>query len=193
MADALTIQADPRTQAKLDTLLARLQSELHQGAEEATRWGAYYLLRSLSASTRKAPAKLPFRQAETGTPEAARFAGYVLRYSDGKQRRRYVPIGGNIEAARRNPRAGLAKQSWLWAIGDLGLRGAGTSRLKRPVDAMKATSQAGMNPEVRVENRLRYILSAVRYEGRRGIETAIDRATTAGLRYLDRRARRASA
>ena len=192
MAGTLTIQADPRAQASLDTLLARMQSELGHGAEEATRWAAYYILQSLAASTRKAPAKLPFRAAKPGTPVAAKFAGYVLRYSGGKQRRRYVPIGADIDKARRNPRAGLAKQSWLWAIGDLGLRGGGTSRLKRPADAMTATSTAGLNPEVRIENRLSYILAAVRHGGRRGIDTALDRGITAGMRYLDRRARRAA-
>ena len=193
MADALTIQADPRSQAKLDTLLARLQSEMGKGAEEATKWGAYYLLRSLGASTRKAPARLPFRPATPGTPEAARFAGYVVRYRDGKQRRQYLPIGADIEAARRNRRAGLARQSWAWAIGDLGRRSSGGSTgLRRPQGAIAATSRSGMTPEVRIENRLRYILSAVRYEGKRGIETALDRATTAGIRYLDRRLQRAT-
>ena len=191
MPDDLTITADPRQQAKLDTLLRRLQSEAGHGGEDATRWAAYYLLQSLGASTRKAKATLPFHPTDPGTRLGKRFVGYVDRFIGGKERRRYVKVGGDIAKATRNPRAGLAKQSWRWALADLRLGSAGGSRLRRPDGAVEATSQGGMDPVVRIENKLRYIVSAVRHGGKRGVETALDRATTAGLRYLDRRLQKA--
>lgn len=188
MSDPVTLQGDPAAQAKLARLLTRLQVEMGHGGEESVKWAAWYVAKSLGASTRKAPKRLPLKRNDGSDPthSAERYPYYVIHYRRGQPTRRYVAATEDQEKARRNPRAGLAAQSWAWAVGDIG-KPVGRSGLRRPAGAVQGTYKAGIDPTVTLANKLRYIVSAVRTGGARGIETAMGRGATAGLRYLDRR------
>jgi hypothetical protein len=190
MNDAVTIQADPAAQQKLTALLARLQGEMGQGAEESIRWAAYYVARSMGASMKLAPKERKFYPAKIGsqTEQAGRVQGYVWKYdANGSRRRQWIPQGvSNLAPWTRIKRRTLARSSWLWMIPDLG-KTMGGAALPRMDGVATVTKQGGMNPAVILTNKLRYVLKAARTSGRQAIATAFGRGTTAGLRYIDNR------
>lgn len=195
MNEPVTILDPAAGLAKLDRFMARLQSELHKSAEETVKWAAWYVARSLGASTKRAPKRLKLEANPGDSPEHAEalFPFFVTRYRRGLPFRSWVRSDGNKERATRNPRAGLAAQSWLWAIADVGRPVGGAAGLRRPAGAVAGTYAGGMNPSVTIANRLRYIVAAVRQGGRRGVETAVDRGAAAGIHYLDRKVQKAAA
>jgi hypothetical protein len=186
--DDIKLEYDEAARAKLALLLERLQSELHKGTEDALGFAAGGVARSLSASTRRAPKMLRLHTNPGGDKHHRkdRFPWYVTRYLRNEPYRSWIRKSEDPEQKRRNPRAGLAAQSWFWTIDDLGLTHPYV-KLRRPRGAAEGRIEKGINPTITLTNRLRYIYAAVRLGGPRGIETALERGASAGLRYLDRR------
>lgn len=187
--EAIKLEFSDADRQRLDTLLQRLQSELGKSAEEGVRFAAVGVAKSLGASTRKAPKLLKLRENKPGldkTHPVKSFPYFVTRYARGEPYRSWVHAKADPEKARRNPRAGLAARSWFWALDDIGAY-VSFSPLKRPAGAVSGVLQKGANPSITITNRLNYILQAVRLGGPRGVETALERGTKAGIAYLDRR------
>ncbi len=187
--EAIKLEFSDADRQRLDTLLQRLQSELGKSAEEGVRFAAVGVAKSLGASTRKAPKMLKLRENKPGldkTHPVKSFPYFVTRYARGEPYRSWVHAKADPEKARRNPRAGLAARSWFWALEDIGAY-VSFSPLKRPAGAVSGVLQKGANPSITITNRLRYIMQAVRLGGPRGVETALERGTKAGIAYLDRR------
>jgi hypothetical protein len=175
---------------RLDTLLERLQAEMGKSAEEGVCFAAVGVAKSLGASTRKAPKMLKLRENKPGldkTHPVKSFPFFVYRFMrDGEKYRSWIHVRADPEQKRRNPRAGLAARSWFWALEDIGAYVA-FSPLRRYRGVASGKMTKGANPTVTITNRLRYIMQAVRLGGPRGIETALERGTKAGISYLDRR------
>lgn len=174
---------------RLDTLLERLQAEMGKGAEEGVRFAAIGVASSLGASTRKAPKLLKLRENKRGLDPKhppGSFPFFVYRFKGGEKYRSWIHRTNDPEEKRRNPRAGLAARSWFWALEDIGAYVA-FSPLKRYRGVASGVLQKGANPSVTITNRLHYIMQAVRLGGQRGVETALERGTKAGIAYLDRR------
>lgn len=187
--EAIKLEFSDADRQRLDTLLQRLQSELGKSAEEGVRFAAVGVAKSLGASTRKAPKMLKLRENKPGldkTHPVKSFPYFVTRYARGEPYRSWVHAKADPEKARRNPRAGLAARSWFWALDDIGAY-VSFSPLKRPAGAVSGVLQKGANPSITITNRLRYIMQAVRLGCPRGVETALERGTKAGIAYLDRR------
>jgi hypothetical protein len=187
--EAIKLEFSDADRQRLDTLLQRLQSELGKSAEEGVRFAAVGVAKSLGASTRKAPKMLKLRENKPGldkTHPVKSFPYFVTRYARGEPYRSWVHAKADPEKARRNPRAGLAARSWFWALDDIGAY-VSFSPLRRPAGAVSGVLQKGANPSITITNRLNYILQAVRLGGPRGVETALERGTKAGISYLDRR------
>jgi hypothetical protein len=194
MTDVVTLQADPAAQAKLTRLLSRLQSELHQGAEEATRWTAYYVARSMGASMKVAPKERKFIPNDNSNHKYQKpyYTGYVWRWNkDGARRRVWISAGQDPAKFTTIKRRTLARSSWLWMIPDLGKSIGGA--LPRYSGVSTVTQTRGVNPSITLTNRLRYVLSAARTRGKQSIDSAFTRGATAGLRCLDNRTKKAMA
>lgn len=193
MAGEVTVTFDPPPE-RLAQVIERAQRELRLSLPEAVRMAAYYLARSLGASTKSAPKTRRLKKRTAGgIREFPRrwFPSYVEIYGANGQLRPHFIRAGNetTDPARTIARRGLAKSSWLWMLSSLGRPQkapqkpiAGATRVTKIPDLA--------NPGWILENRLHYIESAMKHSGRAPVETAFARAASAGNKAIDRRKKR---
>ena len=193
MAGEVTVPFDPPPE-HLAQVIERMQRELRLSLPEAVRMAAYYLARSLGASTKSAPKQRKLKKRTTGGLKdfpRRLFPNYVEIYAaNGQIRPFYIRAGQETTSpAIKITRAGLAKSSWLWMLGSLG----------RPQRAPQAPIAGAtsvtkipdlVNPGWILENKLGYIESAMKHSGARPVATAFARAASAGNKAIDRKIKR---
>lgn len=185
----ISITFDPPP-SSLSALIDRLQTDMRKSLPDAVRLAAWYLAKSLSASTKASPKKrkLQKNQGRDRKHSPEYFPNYVTVYrQNGRQYRHFILAGEEETAPIRDiKRSGLAKDSWRWMIGKLGK----PARSKNaPIAGAFAVTKIGdeSNPAWVLENKLRYIESAVRTSGKRAIQDAFARAARNGNKAIGRR------
>jgi len=187
MAEGITVKFDPDPSV-LSGLIERIQRDTGKSLEDAVRIAAWYLAGSLSASTKTAKKKRGLRKnkgKEKSRPTWV-YPHYVNVYrKDSSIARHYIKVGEETtDPAIVIPKAGLAKSSWKWMLGDLGKpRKAKHGRIAGAVSVRSIGTEK--DPAWQMENRLNYIESAIRHSGRAPIETAFQRAINSGNRKID--------
>lgn len=142
--------------AALKAQMARLVKEAGYSSEQALKYGAVSLCRSLRARTRKAP---PLRKLK---PVPGGF-NYTV-YKEGKPVSRFLTAKSKDSAKRsravRVRYSGLAKLAWGWAMNDLfGTAPGDNGRFKRPQSAVKARKSP---TKIVINNRLKYAMEALK-------------------------------
>lgn len=188
---SITFQPPPEHLAKL---IERIQSDLRLALPDAVRMAAYYLARSLSASTKASPKKRRLKKRKTGGIAQfprKQYPHYVDVYDVQGNLRQYYILAGEEKTSKALiiKRSGLAKASWKWMLAALGrAEKAEHAPIKGATSVTKIPDL--VNPGWILTNKLGYIESAMKNSGPQAISTAFARAASAGNQALDKKLKR---
>lgn len=180
---SLSMDVDRAGLAAMRRQMQRRMDLLGKTPRAVVRDATFALLGALRSSTRRA--KPNRRVVRNPDPNALRFPAHywaIVRY-DRQDKPAYIPVMGgrdNRQAAmddkrRRVPRRGLAIASWGWMFRPLG-RSTSVEHPEKPSAFSVRERAIPGDHEVKLQNRIRYALSAFRSKGRKDVATAMSRA-----------------
>lgn len=169
------------------TQMDRLITELGVAPEDAVRLGTIALLKSLRASTRRAPARrkvMVARSARNRRVNGQRIFKVDLydRSTDAKITRSI--FAGSLAEAKRSPLAniryaGAARASWGWAMQKLFGSGRPNVKFNEPSGVISTTKRGrGRSYEIEISNNLDYVSKAFNQGRGPAVSTAMARAAS---------------
>lgn len=169
------------------TQMDRLITELGLAPEDAVRLGTIALLKSIRASTRRAPERrkvMVSRSARNRRVNGQRIFKVELydRSTDSKTTRSI--FAGSLAEAKRSPLAniryaGLARASWGWSMQKLFGSGRPNVKFQEPAGVVSTTKRGrGRSYEIEISNNLDYVSKAFNQGRGPAVSTAMARAAS---------------
>ena len=196
MPSEFDIQFEPGSLERLQEVMRRLQNETGKSALEAVKFTAYNVAQRLGESTKKARSKRKLYKNPGNNQRypAKVFPYYVTVWRKGKPVRKYLKAESKVTSPWRVIKyAGLARSSWKWDIGKLGKKYRSAKIPRMPGVTTTTIRLSETDPQVEITNRLRYMATILRHDGKRPVQSALTRASAKLTAYLDRRLQKAAA
>lgn len=196
---AIKLQFDQQDIAEFDRQMHRRVQIMFDTPETAIRVGTIALLKSLRASTKKAPKRRKVRVPRDKVARKVTYKGNRLFTAEGINRdtgaiRKIKIWAPDLACAKLHPKAkivksGLAKNSWGWAMHKLFTARSGSTDMFGQESAMSVSKFSDRHTgyaEAVIENRLDYITKAL--QGGRGpsVASAMGRASRSMKNTIDR-------
>jgi hypothetical protein len=177
-----SFEFDKADLAEMQRQMERRMQLLKRTPNEATRDAVVQILRAIGSSTRRGKKKRPVvKNPDPRTGKDGRVGLWaIVSYRRGQVR--HLPVRGRLrENAMSDPRriikrSGLAKSSWGWMFKSLDMSLSVMTEYPEISGATQVTKRnLPGDSEVKLENKMRYILHALQSRGRGDIQTAMRR------------------